>query len=399
MKNREEQLIAHYQKALSIKPDSSAIYQKLGKLYVYKGEFDRAFHYYLKAVNFNPGCYQFYGHLNQALRAADLFNQSINSEEAELGIKILSQLIHSQKRLKFTRLLLGNLLSREGRIEEAIACYQTVSYQQTLASHPEIAKQHWHPQQLRQPDFIICGLPKCGTTSLYHYLTAHPQILTAVEKEICFFSHYFERGLDWYLAHFPAIQDNNYLTGEATPLYLAFVHPKKIFQLLPKVKLIVLLRNPVDRTISSFYQFQRVGVKQKDLEHSIRLSMEKIREIPIPKKNYAGVFSNCSFIDEVSLFHTIPSLYIYFIKEWMKVFPKEQFLILKSEDFYSNPLATMKQVHRFLNLPDYQLTEYRNYNPGSYPLISLELRQQLEEFFHPYNQQLEEYLGRKFNWE
>ncbi len=87
------------------------------------------------------------------------------------------------------------------------------------------------------------------------------------------------------------------------------------------------------------------------------------------------------------------------MKKWMNVFPKEQLLILKSEDFYSNPSATMKQVHRFLNLPDYQLTEYRNYNPGSYSLISDKLRQQLVEFFRPYNQQLEEYLGIKFNWE
>jgi hypothetical protein len=68
----------------------------------------------------------------------------------------------------------------------------------------------------------------------------------------------------------------------------------------------------------------------------------------------------------------------------MKVFPKEQLLILKSEDFYGNPPATMKQVHHFLNLPDHQLTEYRNYNPGSY---------------QPYNRELEDYLGRKFNWE
>ena len=83
----------------------------------------------------------------------------------------------------------------------------------------------------------------------------------------------------------------------------------------------------------------------------------------------------------------------------MTVFPKEQILILKSEEFYSNPSATMKQVHRFLNLPDYQLTEYRNYNPGSYSLISDKLRQQLVEFFHPYNQELEEYLGMEFNWE
>lgn len=99
MNDREEQLIAHYQKALSIKPDSSAIYQKLGKLYVYKGEFERAFHYYLKAIQFNLSYYPYYSDLSIVLRLADVFHQSISSEDLELGVNILRQSIHSKKKL------------------------------------------------------------------------------------------------------------------------------------------------------------------------------------------------------------------------------------------------------------------------------------------------------------
>lgn len=81
------------------------------------------------------------------------------------------------------------------------------------------------------------------------------------------------------------------------------------------------------------------------------------------------------------------------------MFPREQFLILKSEDLFANPSATMKQVYEFLNLPDHPLPEYRNYNPNSYPALNPVLRQQLADFFRPYNQELEDYLGMKFNWE
>lgn len=399
--NHTQNLIAHYQKALLIKPDSPTIFYQIGKQYQYLAKFNCAFYYNLKAIQSNPTYHLYYYNLKIVLLFSNIFNQSIEPDYLQLGIDLLKQTIKNQPNFLFSQYLLGNLLSQQGKVKEAIAYYQTFSYQQMLTSHPELAKQHWNPQQLRKPDFIIGGLPKCGTTSIYGYLTSHPQILTAVEKEINFFSHFFHRGLDYYYAHFPAIQNNNYLTGEATPSYFFWANPQGIFQLFPNIKLIFLLRNPVDRAISSFYLVRNLGIGQNSLEETFQFSIKRLKErlkldlLRVQNKN----FSNDFFLKQISLMHTIPSVYIYFIKKWMTVFPKEQILILKSEEFYSNPSATMKQVHRFLNLPDYQLTEYRNYNPGSYSLISDKLRQQLVEFFHPYNQELEEYLGMEFNWE
>ncbi|WP_026796172.1 MULTISPECIES: tetratricopeptide repeat-containing sulfotransferase family protein [Planktothrix] len=399
--NQTKNLIAHYQKALLIKPDHPTTLYKVGNQYQYVAEFNRAFYYYLKAIQSNPNCHLYYYKLKMILFFSNIFNQSIDPDYLQLGIDLLKQTIEKQPNFLFAQYLLGNLLSQQGKVREAIACYQTFSYQQILGSHPQLAKHHWNPQKLRKPDFIICGLPKCGTTSIYAYLTSHPQVLTAVDKEINFFSHFFYRRLDYYYAHFPAIQDNNYLTGEATPSYLFWANPEQIFQLFPNIKLICLLRNPVDRAISSFYLFRRLGIGQNSLEQTFKFSIEHLKKRPelyllsiLNKK-----FSKDSLLEQISLLHTIPSLYIYFIKKWMKVFPKEQLLILKSEDFYGNPPATMKQVHHFLNLPDHQLTEYRNYNPGSYHSVPDALRCQLAEFFQPYNRELEDYLGRKFNWE
>ncbi|MEJ6485418.1 sulfotransferase [Nostoc punctiforme UO1] len=399
--NQTKNLIAHYQKALLIKPDNPTAFYQIGKQYQYLAAFNHAFNYYLKAIQSNPHSNSCYHDLKIVIFFSNIFNQLIDPEYLQLGSDLLKQTIKNQPQYLFAKYLLGNLLSQQEKVKEAIACYQAFSYQQILASHPKLAQQHCNPQILRKPDFIICGLPKCGTTSIYGYLTSHPHVLTAVEKEINFFSHFFDRGLDYYYTHFLATANNNYLTGEATPSYFFWANPQQIFQLFPNIKLIFLFRNPVDRAISSFYLLHRLGIGQNSLDKTFNLSIQTLEKRPdfdwlsVQKQK----FSTDSLLEEISLMHTIPSVYIFFIKKWMNVFPKEHLLILKSEDFYSNPSATMKQVHRFLNLPDYQLTEYRNYNPGSYSLMSDKLRQQLVEFFYPYNQQLEEYLGRKFNWE
>ncbi|WP_159790882.1 sulfotransferase family protein [Sodalinema gerasimenkoae] len=105
-------------------------------------------------------------------------------------------------------------------------------------------------------DFIILGAQKAGTSSLYAYMAQHPDIVPALRKEVEFWSWKFYRGLDWYFAHFPQIPEGSHLqTGEACPGYLDFYETaERLRETLPHVKLIVLLRNPVDRAISHYLQ-------------------------------------------------------------------------------------------------------------------------------------------------
>ena len=73
--------------------------------------------------------------------------------------------------------------------------------------------------------------------------------------------------------------------------------------------------------------------------------------------------------------------------------------VLKSEDLYADTATTVQQVLAFLDLPEYQLSEYPNANPGAYQRVNESVRELLRDYFKPYNQELEEYLGRKFDWE
>ncbi len=130
----------------------------------------------------------------------------------------------------------------------------------------------WHLRSL--PNFIVIGANKSGTTSLYFYLSQHPQLLPSSTKEVHFFDgggtksniNTFPKGPSWYRSHFPLKKDMlpHQKTFEASPSYICHpLVPRRIFELLPDVKIIALLRNPTERAIAHFFwkkKVRRVGI-------------------------------------------------------------------------------------------------------------------------------------------
>lgn len=123
---------------------------------------------------------------------------------------------------------------------------------------------HWYADRKRMlPDFVIIGAQKSGTSFFYNLLTRHPQIEKAATKEVHFFSRYYDLGPSWYNSHFPFPRQkdaSNPLTGEATPYYL--LHPlaaRRAADTIPQARLIVMLRNPVDRAYSHYQHQVRMG--------------------------------------------------------------------------------------------------------------------------------------------
>lgn len=255
------------------------------------------------------------------------------------------------------------------------------------------------------PDFIIIGAQRCGTTSLYHYLTEHPHIVPAVRKEVHFFDNYFEEGIIWYRAHFPSLLYKWYvkrlyqydiLTGEASPYYI--IHPWapwRISKILPHVKLIVLLRNPVDRAYSHYQHTIRLKKQTLSFEEAITRESEILageREQMLQNEQYySSKYRIFSYLSR--------GIYVKYLKVWYRFFPSEQILILRSEDFYASPATSLKKVFTFLNLPDRELQEYKPYNHITYPEMASKTRKQLIEYFQPYNQQLYGFLKRDFFWD
>jgi len=251
------------------------------------------------------------------------------------------------------------------------------------------------------PDFIIIGAAKCGTTSLYDYLTQHPSIYSADRKEIYFFDRYYPLGINWYKGFFRLKIFKNFkkingsfLTGEATPTYIH--HPlaaERISKSIPKAKLIVLLRNPVDRAFSSYNMQKKHGIESLTFQEAIKAEESRLAG------EYEKMISNPNYYSYYTQWYAYLTrgIYVDQLKVWMKFFPKNQFLIIKSEDFFENEDNIYHQVLTFLNLP-YKKIKFEKQNVGKYEQMDKKIRKELLEFFKPHNERLYQFLGKDFGW-
>lgn len=238
------------------------------------------------------------------------------------------------------------------------------------------------------PDFLIIGTQKGGTTSLYNHLTSHPQVLSAAKKEILYFDYNFSEDENWYRKFFPLLArlKKNFLTGEADPDYLYHFHAaERIAQTTDNIKLIVLLRNPVDRAISHYWFEVKDGHETLSIHEAFEKEEERITEgkqmILGNKDFYSFEYEHFSYKDR--------GKYSEQIKRYLAYFDLKQMLILKSEDFFIKTQETFNKLTSFLNLPDYTLQSIKPYNVGDYQKKGYtDIRDTLTEFYEPYNKEL-----------
>ena len=380
----ESKAIADYKITLAKFPEVSIQhYYQFAKLLRARGRFTQAIAAYQKTIKLDPYFKLAYIDLQ--------YTPTVKNQLTKL-IKFYRQILAQHPDITIAWGNLGDALTQQDKVSEAIACYQKACYQRAIQTYPHLSKLDWKEKQTSGPDFIIAGASKSGTSSIYYYLDRHPQVLLSHKKEIDFYWKNYKRGIDWYLAHFPAITDrSNFFTGEATPNYLRFPHvARRIKQTFPQTKIIILLRNPADRAISWHYHKYNSGLTNKDLTTAISIEIDRLATIT------EAEITQTSFYDPDNI---ISSLYYYKLKPWIEILGREQFLILKSEDFYQDPAGEMNKVHEFIGLSNCILEKYPKVNGGNYNEADSCLRNQLVEYFAPHNQRLEDYLGIKFNWD
>ena len=273
------------------------------------------------------------------------------------------------------------------------------------------------------PSFLIIGGAKSGTTSLFAYLIEHPNIIPGSTKGGFFFSFLGNNTTSFYRSHFP-IKRKNLITCEATGGY--FVHPlipARVHKLLPLVKLIVVLRNPVERAYSEFHY--RVMIGEQITENFEDVIKSELKRIEIGKNNPELKIENTNY-HQFSFSHLRHGLYAQHIERWLKFFPKEQLLILHAKDLYNNLDNIVAETFDFLNLPKYQIESrieknkidkirplggrqrniYKNidsktrtlFNVQNYPEMKSKTRKLLQDFFRPHNEKLFEMIGKRFDW-
>jgi len=247
------------------------------------------------------------------------------------------------------------------------------------------------------PTFLIIGAQKGGTTSLFAYLARHPAIVVPFVKEVHFFDHDYHRGESWYRSAYPRPPSRaGSLAGEATPYYLYHpCVPERVHALNPAMKLIVLLRDPVERAYSHYTHAIRRGRERRSFEDALqgepeRMAVEEDR-LRMDSRYRSYTHQHHSYLSR--------GRYLEQLHRWREWFPPEQMLILRSEDMFAEPARVYAQALDFLGVADGGVARFAVHNAQPYRAgMSDAMRHRLVEYYTPPTAELQAWLGRSMNW-
>ena len=253
------------------------------------------------------------------------------------------------------------------------------------------------------PQAIIIGVRKGGTRALINMLKLHPEIFAA-RSEI----HYFDRdenffkGVQWYIEKMP-FTNKNHITIEKSPSYFVVDHvPQRVFLLSQQVKLLLIVRNPIERVVSDFLQLDSKRLKK----NGNRFTFEEL------------VFRSSGAVNE----HYSPvsiSMYDIHFQRWLKHFSLEQIHIVDGDALIENPIPELQKAEKFLGVSAYfnENMFYFNETKGFYcwkksgkptclgdakgrehPTLSTSVRSKLQNFFAPHNENFFNLCQCHFSW-
>lgn len=265
----------------------------------------------------------------------------------------------------------------------------------------------WNAGLRALPDFLVIGAQRCGTSSLYTYLGRHPRVVPSLRKEVEYFSTRFGEGERWYRAHFPlrarlaasSLRGSRLQTFEATPDYLLDPRaPVRAAKLLPRAKIVVLVRDPVARAYSQYMHNRRLGhepltfLEALDKEPS-RIDGEflRMRTDPdydaIPLRRF-GYVTRGMYADQLAL--------------WQAHYPAVQISVIQTEALFNDTAVVFGEILDFLGIPRWHPTHFGNYSvpstTGSSQGMVPEARERLAETFKLPNSKLYAMLGCDFGW-
>lgn len=265
------------------------------------------------------------------------------------------------------------------------------------------------------PDFLVIGAKRGGSTSFYFDLLAHPSVIrlfpppipglkSDATKGIHYFDSNFDKSAQWYRSYMPTSATRRLVSmrtgtqavvGEASPYYL--FHPdaaRRAHQVVPDAKVIVLLRDPVDRTYSHWKERRRSHAEELDFASAVRaepgrLAGEREKLLADPHY-YSYPWEQQSYVAQ--------SKYGAALRPWVEMFGRDHVYAAASEEYYADPLAVLSDVDEFLGLPrrDHANAELRNAAVG--PDLDVGLRHELEQQFVDDKQELVSLLGHRFPW-
>jgi hypothetical protein len=253
-----------------------------------------------------------------------------------------------------------------------------------------------------EPSFMMIGASRCGTTSLFAALAAHPQVFRpAVNKGVNYFDLNYFRGPDWYRGHFPIARlartrASGAVSFEASGYYM--FHPfalQRVALDMPSTKLVVMLRDPVERAYSAYKHETARGFEWESFERALDIEDERlVGEIDRMAQDPTYVSFAHRHQTYVHRGH-----YAEQLERARNLFPGNQIHVIESEVFFREPALEYRRLLDFLELDPFQpeVFDKRNARPSS-PMPDRE-RERLAAHFKPHDDHLAEVLGRRSTWQ
>lgn len=257
-----------------------------------------------------------------------------------------------------------------------------------------------------RPDFLIVGAQRCGTTSMFKTLMQHPQVMKPfLRKGIHYFDKAYGRGDRWYRGHFPMTVTGRVtglarggrptVTGESSPYYM--FHPlarQRLAADLPGVRLIVLLRDPVERAYSAHSHEKARGYEGLGFEDALdaeRMRIEGARERLMAEPGYDSFhWQHHAYVTR--------GQYIEQILALEHLVGRDRLCVVDSGDFFDDPEPAFEQVRRFLGLDPSDGIVFEKHNSRERSPLPEHLRTRLERHFEPYDEQLAAWWGCTPSW-
>jgi hypothetical protein len=250
------------------------------------------------------------------------------------------------------------------------------------------------------PDFFLVGVQKGGTTSLFDALYQHPQIIANKTKEMFYYGNSinYKSGKNYYKQFFATEYHKKsvekklgkpcFAIDASTDSFDSKEAPARIFADNKNARIVVFLRDPVERAFSQYKFSVKLGFETADFEKALELENQRIAEQVGKEHNYA--FQRLGYRSR--------GMYAEYLENWYKVFDKKNIFVESSEAFFKDPQAVYDQLIDFLGLEKKEKVDFKKLNEGSLEKMSPATRTMLSEFYKPHNKKLFEIIGTSYDW-